>query len=122
LLLGFASTIIPSFSLLEMNVVRNGGLLFDKGGTDLSVQALRFLYLIQHEYIRCHGVQVTLCTLCRCAFLSVQAYAAGCALTYYSETEFSQLNGLRPDLPQARIIPLHGFSLSITTFIWFFVV
>jgi hypothetical protein len=61
LLLGFASTVIPSFSLLEMNVFRNGGLLLDEGGTDLSMQVLRLLYLHSAGiYSRCRGVQVTI--------------------------------------------------------------
>jgi hypothetical protein len=54
LLLVFASTVIPGFSLLsihdqdfysllDMHVFRNGGLLFDEGGAGVSMQALRLL-------------------------------------------------------------------------------
>jgi hypothetical protein len=115
LLMAFASTVIPGFSLLEIHDQDFYSLLYmymfrnwaSSSTKEVSVfLCKRYVCCIvvsAQVYPRCHGVQVTMnsvhplslhCTkshLCKIyrGFRSMQACAAGCALSYLTTLNFS---------------------------------
>jgi hypothetical protein len=124
LLLAFASTVIPGFSLLEIHdqdsyslldmfVFRNGASSSTKEGSVFLCRRYACCTAVSARVYRlCHGAQVTadLCFLCQCTILSniytsIQRFPVNAGLCSrlclnlrkYSETAVSQLNGRRPD-------------------------